>query len=424
MKNYDSALKNLQSDELQNKLKHIYGEGNFSSELERYILLLEKHKKLYHSNESLFLISAPGRIEVVGNHTDHNNGKVLTAAINKDSLACVSKRNDNNINIYSDGYDSIKINVEDLSLNKSEYNTTTSIVKGIAFRMREEGYKIGGFDACINSTVLSGSGLSSSASIEILLVTIFDALFNNNNMSPLLKAKIGQFAENDYFGKPSGLLDQSASAIGGLVYIDFKNSNPEIKPISMDFSSFGYEIIVVNTNSRHDNLTSAYAAIPKEMKDIAKYFGKSTLIEVDFKDILNNIDKLRENFGERPLLRALHFYNENSRVENIMAAIEENNIQSILNNIIASGVSSFMYLQNIYAHEDYQPMSLALALSEQILKSKGAWRIHGGGFAGTTLNIVPFNMIEEFENVMEKVFGNGACLELNIRPIGPYVIAL
>lgn len=424
MLNYDNAIKALNNNETLKHIEYIYGIDNAKRESGRYISLVEKHRELFNSGNKLFIVSAPGRIELIGNHTDHNNGKVLTAAINRDSLACVSKRSDNIISIHSKGYEAFKVNLSDLSIKESEYNSTPAIVKGIAYGMQKEGYKIGGFDACIHSTVLSGSGLSSSASIEILLVSIFDALYNNDDMPSVLKAKIGQFAENKYFGKPSGLLDQSASAIGGLVYIDFEEKDPKISPISMDFDKYGYKIIVVNTNSSHDNLTSAYASIPKEMKTIAGYFNQETLRKVSIDEVFENIANLQKQFGERAILRALHFYNENNRVDNIISAIKHNDIQSILNIIIDSGRSSFMYLQNIYFNENYQPMSLALALSEQILSGKGAWRIHGGGFAGTTLNIVPNELSKKFVESMERVFGKNACFELNIRPIGPSVIKL
>lgn len=409
---------------IESELSRLYGKDNLDKELTRYASLVKKHKTIFNCKGQLFLVSAPGRIELSGNHTDHNKGKVLAAAINRDALACVSKRDDNTINLYSDGYDPITVHIDNLNLNKNEYNTTIALIKGIASKMHELGYKIGGFDACINSTVLSGSGLSSSAAVEILLVSIFDTLYNNNDMPNILKAKVGQYAENVYFGKPSGLLDQSASAIGGVVYIDFMNDDPYIEPISLDLTKYGYRIIVVNTNSRHDNLTPAYASIPKEMKSVANFFGKETLSEVPFNSFLDNIKAIRGKLGERPLLRAIHFFNENNRVEHIIKSIKNDNINSLFYNIIDSGRSSFMYLQNIYAEESYQPMSLALALSEQLLNGYGAWRIHGGGFAGTTLNIVPNDLVPRFKDIFNAVFGEEACIELNIRPQGSSFIKL
>lgn len=424
MNNYTNALNVMQEKNVADDISRLYGKENLECELDRYLALIKKHELVFNSEEKLYMISAPGRIELVGNHTDHNKGKVLTAGVNKDSLACVSKRNDNIVEIYSDGYEPITVDLNDIELDKSLYNTTIALVKGVAYCMKEKGYKIGGFNACINSTVLSGSGLSSSASIETLLVSIFDGLYNKNDMSPVEKAKIGQYAENVYFGKPSGLLDQSASALGSLVYIDFKYQEPNIIPIELDFAKYGYSIIVVNTNSSHDNLTNAYASIPKEMKAVANIFNKEYLIDVSYTQIIENLAEIRSKLGERPLLRAKHFYDENNRVEKIVQAINNNDIQNILKNIIDSGKSSFMYLQNIYVNENYQPMSLALALAEDVLQGKGAWRIHGGGFAGTTLNIVPYDTVNEFEKIMNGVFGKGSCIELNIRPVGSHLIVL
>ncbi len=426
MNDYSKAIRKLKTPEVMARITALYGsdEGILVEQTARYTRLLKKHEELYNTKNKLWLISAPGRIELCGNHTDHNNGKVLAAAINKDAAAVVSAREDNLVNIYSEGYGTIKVDLSNLELNKDELGTSVSLVKGVANKLKELKYNIGGFDAVVLSTVLTGSGLSSSAAMEVLFCAIFDYLYNGNSIDPVLKAQISQYAENVYFGKPSGLMDQSASAIGGLIYMDYKEKTPHVKKTEFDFSKHGFSIVVVNTNSSHDDLTDKYAAIPKEMKEIAEFFGEKVLRRVRPEQVLQNIAELRDKFGERPILRALHYFNENKRVEDQIHALESVNIQMFLDSIIDSGRSSFMYLQNIYANENSQPISLALALSEYVLKGFGAWRVHGGGFAGTTLNFVPKNKRKEFITTMETTFGTDCCYELNIRPEGPAIIEI
>lgn len=424
MSDYSNAIKSIKSKKGAEQIIALYGnqEGIIVEQTARYSRMIKKHEELFQSKEKLYLISAPGRIEVSGNHTDHNNGKVLAAAINKDAASCVSKREDGIIQFYSERYGIVEVDTNDTALLSEELGTTKALIKGVANKIKEDGYIVGGFDATVYSTVLSGSGLSSSAAIENLIVSIFDVLYNDGNMDAMTKAKIGQYAENVYFGKPSGLLDQSASAVGGLVYMDYKHENPEVVNMPFDFYKHGYSIIVVNTNSSHDNLTEAYAAIPKEMKRIASYFNEKTLRKVRPEQLLQNIGALRELYGERSILRAIHFFEENQRVDRIIQALNNGNVKEFLQIIIESGRSSFMYLQNIYANEDNQPIALALALAETCLKEDGAWRVHGGGFAGTTLNFVPHNKLEQFRKIMESAFGENCCQELNIRPTGAAIL--
>lgn len=426
MCNYTNALKNIKNKNCATRIKQLYGnqDGVIVEQTTRFNRLIKKHEELYNSDALLHLITAPGRIEVCGNHTDHNNGKVLAAAINKDVAAIVSKRNDDTIIFHSDGYGIIKVDLHDISHNAAENGTTLALIKGVAFNMQQTGYKIGGFEATVHSTVLSGSGLSSSAAIENLIVSIFDTLYNNNSIAPMEKAKIGQFAENVYFGKPSGLLDQSASAVGGLVYMDYKYQTPEVRALHFDFSSHGYNIFVVNTHSSHDNLTEAYASIPQEMKNIASFFLESSLRKVRPEQIMQHVSDLRTQFGERAVLRALHFFNENNRVIKLLDALNSSDLKSFFNTIVDSGRSSFMYLQNIYAFPNSQPIALALALAEDVLKEDGAWRVHGGGFAGTTLNFVPHHNANKFISRMESAFGENCCSELNIRSEGAALIQL
>lgn len=424
MNEYIKAISKLNTPESIERIASLYGddENIIKEQIDRYTKLIKKHEELYNVSNKLWLISAPGRIEICGNHTDHNNGKVLAAAINKDAAAVVSAREDNLVNVYSKGYGSITVDLSNLEFNKDELGTTISLVKGVASKLKELNYNIGGFDAVVFSTVLTGSGLSSSAAMEVLFCAIFDHLFNGNIIDPVLKAQISQYAENVYFGKPSGSMDQSASSIGGLIYMDYKEKVPTIKKANFDFSKYGFSIMVVNTNSSHDDLTDKYAAIPDEMKKTANFFGKKVLREINLEQVLQNISVLRDKFGERPILRALHYFYENKRVDFQLNALESKNIQDFLNSVIESGRSSFMYLQNIYANEKNQPMSLALVMSEHVLSGYGAWRVHGGGFAGTTLNFVPKEKKKEFVSVMESMFGKNCCYELNIRPEGPAII--
>ncbi|MDY5731071.1 MAG: galactokinase family protein [Eubacteriales bacterium] len=423
MTNYQQLFDYLHSSTALEKMQYLYGNAQEITvfETQRYESLLKLHEEKFHSTETLYFISAPGRIEVAGNHTDHNRGKVLAAAVNKDAVACVGKRTDNTVLFYSQGFGEISLNLNDLTLNTNEFGTTQGIIRGIAKQMQDKGFVIGGFEACVNSTILSGSGLSSSAAIENLISKIFDVLYNKANLDPMLQAKIGQYAENVYFGKPSGLLDQSASAIGGLVYMDYKNEQPEVIQKTFNFQTKGFTLYVVNTNSSHDDLTDAYAAIPAEMKAIASHFGKNHLRELTLNDIITNIKILKDTFGERAILRAYHFFTENNRVDAQINALDNVNMEEFLESIIASGRSSFMYLQNIYANVHSQPIALALALAENVLQGTGAWRVHGGGFAGTILTFVPEHKKAEFISTMEHAFGKNSCIALNIRPVGAYV---
>lgn len=424
MNEYTKAIKSMRSQNAASRIVRLYGQkdGTIVEQTTRYIRLIKKHEELFNSEEKLHIVSAPGRIEVSGNHTDHNHGKVLAAAIDKDAAACVSKRHDDIVKVYSEGYGMLEISLQDIALSEREHGSTRALIKGIASKIQELGYQIGGFEAAVHSTVLSGSGLSSSAAIENLIASIFDILYNGSRMDAMEKAKIGQYAENVYFGKPSGLLDQSASAVGGLVYMDYKHDTPEVTAKHFDFAKYGYSIIVVNTNSSHDDLTDCYAAIPKEMKAVASYFLENSLRKVRPEQVFQHIAELRDQFGERAILRTLHFFQENQRVSKLVAALDQADIRLFLDLIIESGRSSFMYLQNIYAHADIQPIALALALAESCLKDDGAWRVHGGGFAGTTLNFVPHAKIDIFRRTMESAFGEHCCLELNIRPEGAAVI--
>ena len=402
----------------------LYGKETADMQARRYRNTLENHWWLFPQAQKIYMISAPGRTEISGNHTDHNHGKVLAAAVNLDTLAAVSPRADNVVIIHSEGYAPISLSLDNLSPVESEAGSTAALVRGVAARMKELGYEVGGFQANVTSTVRSGSGLSSSAAFEVLLCAIFDKLYNAGDMPFKLRAQISQYAENVYFGKPCGLMDQMASSAGGLVYIDFADSDPEVRALSYDFAAKGFSLVVVNTGGSHDDLTADYAAIPAEMKAVAAAMGKEYLREIPAEDFFAALPTLRYKLTiqnkERALLRAAHFFHENQRVEKQFAALQQDDLDTFLNLVIESGRSSFCYLQNIFASPAHQELGLALMLSEQLLSGKGAWRVHGGGFAGTTLNFVPTDFLPEFIRRMEAVFGKDSCNVLNVRPIGPH----
>ena len=428
MNHYANMINQLKTPEIMKQLTHLYGnhEGMLVEQTNRYSHLIKKHNDLVGNAQAIHMISAPGRTEIGGNHTDHNSGKVLAAAVNLDTLAAVTPRNDEIVNIYSEGYAPLSLSLSDLELKEEEKGTTAGLVRGVAFKMSSMGFVCKGFDAVIQSTVRSGSGLSSSAAIEVLICEIFDKLYNNHSLDYKTRAKISQFAENVYFGKPSGLMDQMASSCGGLAFIDFRNSDPDVKPIAFDFNKFGYSLVVVATGGSHDDLTADYAAIPEEMRAVANNFSEDNLRAVSFEEFMKKIPVIRKELNskyvDRSLLRAYHYFTENQRVRKQVDALLAEDLKTFFSLIIESGQSSFMYLQNIFCRNNEQELSLALMLSEQKLKNNGAWRVHGGGFAGTTLNFVPNSQLSTYIHEMEAVFGKNTCDVLSIRPVGPACI--
>lgn len=417
----EEMIGRLLSEKVQDQLRYLYGsdKGIVEKQTKRYADLLLRHTALFGERSDVQLISAPGRTEIGGNHTDHNNGRVLAASINLDALCAASSRDDLKVCFHSEGYDPIEMDLTDLSVHPEETGTTKGLIRGVAYGMKQAGYRIGGFDAAVTSTVAGGSGLSSSAALEVMLTGVLDSLYNEFKMPYVLRAQISKQAENIYFGKPSGLLDQMASAAGGLVTVDFRDTDrPEVEAISYDFAKKGYSLVVVATGGSHANLTDHYAAIPAEMKSVAQCFGQPVLRGLTVEQMTEKIGELRSKVSDRALLRAFHFIQEDERVPEQVAALKEDRIRDFLKLIIDSGRSSYMYLQNIYADPADQSLSLALCLAENMLQGRGAWRIHGGGFAGTTLNFVPQDLTEKFVNVMEQAFGEGACSVLNIRPVG------
>ncbi len=365
--------------------------------------------------------SAPGRTEIGGNHTDHQRGCVLAGAVDLDTVAAVKLNGLDCIRVQSQGYPLCTVSLEDLTPHAEEINTTAALIRGVAAKFVELGAKVQGFDAYVQSTVLPGSGLSSSAAFEVLLGTICNSLFLENKLPMPEIAKIGQYAENVYFGKPCGLMDQMASAVGNLVSIDFADpENPSITPVDFDFSKSGYALCIIDSKASHADLTDEYAAVPQDMKAIAGHFGQTALRAVPEETFYQAIPTLRQLFGDRAVLRAIHFYGDNSRVAAQVKALQRGDFDSFLGLVKESGRSSWMYLQNVVpagyiAHQD---MAIALAMCHKLLADRGAYRVHGGGFAGTVQAFVPMDMLDAFRTGVDAVLGNGACHVLTIRPVG------
>ncbi|NLM86423.1 MAG: galactokinase [Clostridiales bacterium] len=417
MMGYDLALKQLEQADTRKVFEQVYADPG--SQLERVAGLIKRHQAMYQSTQAPLVLSAPGRAEIIGNHTDHNNGLVLAAAVNLDTVAVVTPREDLVVNLSSEGYDKLSLSLDSLMPDKALAGTSASLIKGVAADMKERGYKIGGFDAVMNSQVLSGSGLSSSAAFEVLVCFIFDALYNGTAIDATTRAQISQYAENAFFMKPSGLMDQMASSHGGMVKIDFGPKTPVVENLHVSFAKAGYDMVIVNTRSSHDDLTEAYSAIPHEMKAAARLAGGVLLRDVPYDQFLKAIPGIRQAAGDRAVLRAFHFYQENQRVKEAAKALEENDLKRFFDAINDSGLSSETQLQNIHINVNHQPMSLALALAKDVLKGWGACRVHGGGFAGTTLNFVPHERLQAFTGAMEAVFGEGCCHQLDVRNLGP-----
>ena len=401
-------------------LSELY-EGKYDEQRKRYEDACVEFIKIYKEKPTRFF-SAPGRTEVSGNHTDHNHGRVIAAAVDLDIIACVCPIDEPVVYLKSEGFPEDKVDLCELSVIESEKNTSASLIRGVAKGLVDRGYKIGGFKAYTTSDVLKGSGLSSSAAFEVLIGTILNELYNAPHIAnPIEIAQIAQYAENVYFGKPSGLMDQMASSWGGFITIDFADTNePEIDGLMFDLAKHNHSLCIVDTKGNHADLTPEYAAIPNEMKSVAHFFGKDYLREITKEDVLSNIVALREKCGDRAILRALHFFEENERVAELCHFIDTDNFEWFLKYINASGNSSYKYLQNVFASSapDEQGVSLALNVIERLLDGEGAHRVHGGGFAGTVQAFVPNKMLEKFKAGIEAVFGEGSCYVLNIRECG------
>lgn len=423
MSTYNEVKKILEEKRLDESLAAAYTKAHFAGQYERFAAVLSDFAEQYGENaeREIALFSAPGRTEVGGNHTDHNHGKVLAASVDLDAVAAASKNDENIVRVKSRGYNIDIVDLSDLEVSEKDAGKSRALVRGVVARFKELGYNIGGFDATTASKVLSGSGLSSSAAFEVLVGTILNHLYNDGKISPVEIAKIAQYAENVHFKKPCGLLDQMACSVGGFVTIDFADpSSPVIESVSLDFEKTGHSLCIVDTKGNHSDLTDEYGFVRSEMESVAAFFGKKVLREITKQQVVENAGEIVRKTGERALLRALHFFNDNERVEKEVAALKAGDFEAFKALVIESGLSSYMYNQNVYSNKEpkSQPLSLALALSEELLKGKGAWRVHGGGFAGTIQAFVPNELLESYTRVMKSVFGDDCCYVLNIRPIG------
>lgn len=397
----------------------LYGEGKKEVQKARYLGCIDEFEQIYGQGRDLRVFSVSGRSEVSGNHTDHNYGKVLAASIDLDIIAIVAKNEEGTVRVKSSGYNMDVVDLE--NLDPAAYRKSALMVAGVCDGLKNRGYKVGGFDAYTTSNVFKASGLSSSAAFEDMIGTIENYLYNEGKIDKVELAKIGQYAENKFYGKPCGLLDQVACIFGGFVYIDFADpKNPVVEQIDFSPADYGYELCIVNTGGNHSDLTDDYAAIPTEMKAVAGHFGEDVMRDITMDKVLSEAQTLREKVGDRAIIRAMHFINENNRVEAQRAALKSGNIHAFLELVNASGNSSFKYLQNVYTTKNVheQGISLALAIAEQVLDGEGACRVHGGGFAGTVQVFCPKAKVPALKAAIDTAFGEGSCVTLFIRPFG------
>lgn len=406
---------------LENAVAALYGSGAAPAQLERYQGVLHGLKETFGAMEHVAVFSAPGRTEIGGNHTDHQCGKVLTGSVNLDIIAAVTPNGERVVRLQSEGFPMMTVDLDDLEVHPEEYNQAVSILRGVAAWFARQGCHLEGFNAYAVSNVFKGSGLSSSAAVEVLLGNIFNGLFNEDKCTPVQIAQIGQYVENVYFGKPSGLLDQMGSSVGGMVTIDFAdNDHPVVEKIDFDFASAGHALCIIDSGADHADLTDEYAAVPGELKKICAHFGKRVLREVPEEDFYAALPALRREAGDRAVLRAIHVYDDNRRVEGQVEALRRNDFQAFLTQVRTSGLSSWRYLQNVVpaGYKEHQEVAVALAAAERALNGRGACRVHGGGFAGTIQAFVPLDMLDSFKAEMEQVLGTGKCHVLTIRNVG------
>ncbi len=405
------------------RFAYIYGEGAVETQKARYVAAVDGFAALYGTDRDAALYSVAGRSELSGNHTDHNHGCVIAASIDLDIIAVAAPNDENIIRVKSEGFkeDVVDINAFTEPLATPEGHSN-ELIAGMAAGFRKDGYRVGGFDAYTTSNVLKGSGISSSAACEDMIGNILSHIYNDGKVDNVEIAKLAQYAENKFFGKPCGLMDQVACAVGGIVAIDFADPKaPIIEKVNCDITAAGYNLCIVNTGGNHADLTDDYASVPAEMKSVAAALGKTVLRECDEQAVIDAIPTLRETVGDRAILRALHFYAENRRVAAQKAALTKGDLPAFFENVVASGRSSFCYLQNVYTSKNLseQGLSLALNLAERALAGKtAAWRVHGGGFAGTIQAFVPTEAVESFRKTMDAALGEGRCMVLRIRPVG------
>lgn len=419
MRNAEALKAELMAGKYENTFKKLY--PNKSDCAKRYCYVVDKFVEKYGDSEDLHLFSAPGRTEVGGNHTDHQHGCVLAAGVDLDVIAVARKNDSGIIRIQSEGFKEDIVDLKILTPQTEEIDHAPALVRGVAARFHDLGYEIGGFDAYTTSNVLKGSGLSSSAAFEILVCTILNSLYNNEKMDSVEKAIVSQYAENNFFNKPCGLMDQMACSYGGFVGIDFNDpADPVIEKVDFDFTAVNHSLCIVDTGGCHADLTPDYAAVPAEMKSVAKFFGKAVLRDVDENEFYSRIDEVRKKTNDRAVLRAIHFFNDNRRAVELKNALKANDFEQFKAVIKESGRSSLQCLQNVFSPSDpfEQGLTLALTLTEKILDGKGAFRVHGGGFAGTIQAFVPNEILDTYKTEIEKVFGEGKCYVLSVRPVG------
>ena len=409
-------------------IKDIYPASQAESQKQRYKAAVAAFAEHFGSVGEHRFFSAPGRTEVVGNHTDHNKRRVLAAAVDLDTVAAVSPRSDKKVELYSDGYARpFRVDLTSLTPVPSEKETTLALIRGVAARLSQLGYKVGGFSACVNSTVLKGSGLSSSAAFEILIGNIFNVLFCGGALSPVELAKIGQFAEKEYFGKPCGLMDQIGCSVGGCVFVDFENPNePKLESFAPDFDSDGIVPCIIKTHAGHGDLTDEYAAITEELCEISAYFSSDRLRGVSKEDFYKSISVLRKKFGDRAVLRAMHIFDENKRVKEEFDAIKRKDFESFLSLANSSGLSSQTLLQNVHSEKNpkNQAATFTIALCKRLLGQSGAVRIHGGGFGGTVQAFVPHSDFDLFRSEIDRVLGENSCRKISVRSVGGCTVEL
>ena len=414
------------SQTFADRVRTLYGAGEdvLAAQKARYGKLVERFEESFGAAGELCFFSAPGRTEIGGNHTDHNNGRVLAAAVDLDTIACVQKTDDGVIVVDSEGFGALTVPVDELLVREEDFGTTLSVIRGVAGVMRKMGYAVGGFRAAVSSTVLPGSGLSSSAAFEVLIIAILDGLYNGFGMDAKLRAVIAQRVENEYFGKPCGLMDQMASSVGGMVTIDFATPDAQVETLRCDFAKKGYALCVVNTGGDHGDLTDDYAAIRTEMEAVAAQFGKRVLREVPQETFEASIGRIRAAVGDRAVLRAMHFYDDNARVLEQVDAIRKGDLAAFFDAVNRSGRSSWMLLQNVYARPGEEQMAMGIELSRRFLAGEGAQRVHGGGFAGTIQAYVPLDRLSDYIALIESAFGPGSAVALMIRPEGAVMMPI
>ncbi len=413
-------LKRISDGSLDGLFRKIYKPDNIENQKKRYIKAVEKFSELYPECKDIHVYSASGRTEITGNHTDHQHGCVIAGAVDLDAVAVASFNNENIIRIKSEGYKEFSVSLDDLEIRENK-NSSSEIVRGICARFIQKGIKIGGFDMYTTSDVIGGSGISSSACFETLIATALNCFYNNSKLNAVEIAKIGQYAENVYFGKKSGLMDQLVCSAGGFVFLDFENTeNPKIEKINFDLSETGYELIITDTMGNHSDLTDDYVAVRNEMESVAEYFGKKVLREVDEKQFWENIPDIRKKTSDRAVLRAVHFFADSKRAEEERNALSENRFDDFLKLVNESGESSIELLQNLYScrKPTEQAIPLAIMTAKKILDGKGAVRVHGGGFAGTVQAFVPSELSEIYQSEMNRIFGENSCYILTVRPYG------